>query len=1017
GQPVFREEPQNLTVVVGAAARLQCAVEGLTGETVQWAKDGLLLGPDRSLPGFPRYSMAGRQTGGEYHLKIERASLEDESLFECQVGGSESSGPLVSPPVWLTVLVPPAQCLVMVDAADEPWMFGEEYTVTCLATDAKPAAQITVFRGGVEVTEFDSSEMSGSEDKLSNTEVTVRVVAESGDNGRQFQCVANSDALLTPLKTSFTMSVLFPPQPPVIEGMDSEEVKAGTTLQLLCTSRGGNPVATLHWTKNDELLSSSWEVDKQAVVARSSVTLTVKAEDNGAQLTCESTNPASPSPLLNTITLNVVFLPSEVHVAGSLSATEGKNITLSCSTTSSRPPVLIRWWLGARQLDASSVTVTEGSHGGMVTMSNLTHTVSREENGLPLICEAFNQAVRFSRTQSNPLRVYYPPQKVWIEAPPQGTKLRSGSTLHLVCFSSGGNPPGRLTWLKDNKSAREMQTAVQSEKGVSRELVLLLQPSDNQATYQKGVVHRGQGAFVGDRRVRAHMFFPAVSVKISVTPKEVRRGQTLTLDCVAGSSNPVANISWVMGGQKLQGVPRGQQGAEFGGVSVRSRLSLQVWSAHSGRKVSCQAYSPVLAEGVNTFHTLNVLYPPEFDPDQPREVQAVEGGMALLPVKVSANPNDISYNWTHRGHFLVKERAQRHRMQPGGALEIWNVTRADAGNYTIICNNAEGENRTILCLDILYAPTITHLAVRTEADLGQPAEIVCTANANPTNPDMFSWTWLGEEEGSLSEDTQQAVQGATGRLLLPEVQRSHSGQYRCQVDNGIAPPASADVWLIVRFKPEIHKGVQWSKVASRGDGSGTAEVVCQAEGVPRVQFDWAKNGKTLDLSDPRYSEQTVRDGALHTSRVMIVNVSAALDYALFTCTASNSLGQDTLDIQLLSTDRPDPPSGLKVIGVTHHSISLQWAPGFDGGLKQSFRVRYRRKDALSSQYVDVFPPQATSFTVTGLRSATSYNLSIIALNELGESRYTDHDAMLTTVTEGQCGAGGSKYLFLEGSEL
>lgn len=51
--------------------------------------------------------------------------------------------------------------------------------------------------------------------------------------------------------------------------------------------------------------------------------------------------------------------------------------------------------------------------------------------------------------------------------------------------------------------------------------------------------------------------------------------------------------------------------------------------------------------------------------------------------------------------------------------------------------------------------------------------------------------------------------------------------------------------------PELQKGLQWRKVASRGDGTNAANVVCQAEGVPRVHFTWAKDGFLLDLGNPR----------------------------------------------------------------------------------------------------------------------------------------------------------------------
>lgn len=63
--------------------------------------------------------------------------------------------------------------------------------------------------------------------------------------------------------------------------------------------------------------------------------------------------------------------------------------------------------------------------------------------------------------------------------------------------------------------------------------------------------------------------------------------------------------------------------------------------------------------------------------------------------------------------------------------------------------------------------------------------------------------------------------------------------------------------------------------------------------------------------------------------------------------------------------------------------------------------RYRWDQSLSFQYVDVFPPGATIFTVTGLKPVTTYNFSVNALNVMGESEYADNNAVLTISTKGQ----------------
>ncbi|MGH0168675.1 UNVERIFIED_CONTAM: hypothetical protein FKN15_054981 [Acipenser sinensis] len=143
GQQAFRIQPDNVTLVEGGTGVLQCHVEGVTG-AVQWVKDGLLLGPNRSMPGFPRYSMAGDEGKGEFNLQIERVTLEDDSPYECQVGQSESSIGIISHTVWVTVLIPPGKPVIEEHSgvSEVEWVAGVEYTVSCSVTDTKPASEL-----------------------------------------------------------------------------------------------------------------------------------------------------------------------------------------------------------------------------------------------------------------------------------------------------------------------------------------------------------------------------------------------------------------------------------------------------------------------------------------------------------------------------------------------------------------------------------------------------------------------------------------------------------------------------------------------------------------------------------------------------------------------------------------------------------------------------------------------------------------------------------------------------------
>ncbi|XP_070354924.1 nephrin isoform X2 [Equus asinus] len=1071
--------PENMTVVEGAAAELRCGVSA-PGSAVQWAKDGLLLGPDRRVPGFPRYRLEGDPARGEFHLHIEACNLSDDAEYECQVSRSETGPELVSPRVILSVLVPPKVLQLTPEAGSTvTWVAGQEYEVSCVSGDAKPAPDITFVQSGQVIPDISANVNAGSQEKLFITEAKVRVTPQSSDNGQLLVCEGSSPALDTPIKVSVTMNVLFPPGPPVIEwpGLDEGHVRAGQTLELLCMARGGNPPATLQWLKNGQPLSTAWGTEHAHSVARSMLVMMVQPEDHGARLSCEAHNSVSTKIQERGVMLQVTFPPSAITILGSASQSENKNVTLSCITKSSRPRVLLRWWLGWRQLQPTEETVMDGLHGGHISMSNLTFLVRREDNGLTLTCEAFSDAFTketFKKTLT--LNVKYPAQKLWIEGPPVGQRLRAGTRVRLVCLAIGGNPDPTLTWYKDSRTVTEprppqeprrvqLGSLEKSGSTFSRELVLVTGPSDNQAKFtckagqlsaSTQFVVQCEGARPGEARAgwprrgpsrrragdsrcrsagtrrpagdagrpagpgveaereqagppphlgpslrRPALEVPPTNVTILANASALRPGEALNLTCVSVSSNPPVNLSWDKEGERLEGVAARARSAPFRGSAAARSVLLRMSSRDHGHRVTCRAHSAELRETVSAFYRLNVLYPPEFLGEQVLVVTAVEQGEALLPVSVSANPAPEAFNWTFRGYRLSPAGGPRHRILSGGALQLWNVTRADDGLYQLHCQNSEGTAEALVRLDVHYAPTIRALQDPTEVNVGGSVDIVCTVDANPILPGMFQWERLGEEEEDRSlDDMEMTSKGSTGCLQIRQAKLTQAGAYQCIADNGVAPPARGLVRLVVRFAPQVEHPTPLSKVAAAGDSTSSATLHCRARGVPNVVFTWTKNGVPLDLQDPRYTEHTYHQGGVHSSLLTIANVSAAQDYALFTCTATNPLGSDHINIQLVSISRPDPPSGLKVVSMTPYSVGLEWKPGFDGGLPQRFQIRYEALGTPGFLYVDVLPPQATTFTLTGLQPSTRYRVWLLASNALGDSGLADKGSQIPITTPG-----------------
>ncbi|XP_032470334.1 nephrin isoform X5 [Phocoena sinus] len=903
--------PENLTVVEGAAAELWCGVSA-PGSTVQWAKDGLLLGPDPRIPSFPRYRLQGDPTKGEFHLHIEACDLSDDAGYECQVSRSETGPELVSPRVILSILVPPKVLQLTPEAGSTvTWVAGQEYLVSCVSGDAKPAPDITFLLSGQTISDISANVNEGSQEKLFTTEATARVTPQSSDNGQLLVCEGSSPALDTPIKASITMNVLFPPGPPVIEwpGLDEGHARAGQNLELLCMARGGNPLATLQWLKNGQPVSTAWGTEHTQAVARSMLVMIVRPEDHGARLSCEAYNSVSTDIQERGVTLQVTFPPSAITILGSASQSENKNVTLSCITKSSRPRVLLRWWLGWRQLLSTEETVIDGLHGGYISMSNLTFLARREDNGLTLTCEAFSEAfTKETFKKSLALNVKYPAQKLWIEGPPEGQRLRAGTRVRLVCLAIGGNPDPSLTWYKDSRTVTEprppqeprrvqLGNLEKSGSTFSRELVLISGPSDNQAKF---TCKAGQLSASTQLVVQ----FPPTNVTILANASALRPGDALNLTCVSVSSNPPVNLSWDKEGERLEGVAATPRSAPFKGSAAARSVLLRMSSRDHGHRVTCRAHSTELRETVSAFYRLNVLYPPEFLGEQVLMVTAVEQGEALLPVSVSANPAPEAFNWTFRGYRLSPAGGPRHRILSGGALQLWNVTRADDGLYQLHCQNSEGTAEALVRLDVHYAPIIRALQDPTEVNIGGSVDIVCTVDANPILPEMFNWERLvriqplGEEEEDQSlDDMEKISKGSTGRLRIHHAKLTQAGAYQCIVDNGVAPPARGLVRLVVRC-------------------------------------------------------------------------------------------------------RPDPPLGLKVVSMTPYSVGLEWKPGFDGGLPQSFQVRYEALGTPGFLYMNVLPPQATTFTLTGLQPSTRYRVWLLASNALGDSGIADKGSQISVTTPG-----------------
>jgi len=222
---------------------------------------------------------------------------------------------------------------------------------------------------------------------------------------------------------------------------------------------------------------------------------------------------------------------------------------------------------------------------------------------------------------------------------------------------------------------------------------------------------------------------------------------------------------------------------------------------------------------------------------------------------------------------------------------------------------------------------------------------------------------------------------------------------------------------------------------SATDSGQTARIVCRARATPNVTFTWSRESSVItnvattttlspdhrnqhfsSTSKPTRSrtrsstmssidaqqarqqaefqakyeiEPTVQLDLVTYQSVLLVSAVSSADFGHYECVARNELGFDAITITLNRTSAPDAPLALRVINITQTAVTLRWIPGFDGGIGQSFRIRYKNvKDDASFTYRDVFPVDVTAMSVANLMPDSEYTFAIMAWNELGQSQFT-----------------------------
>ncbi|XP_015244009.1 PREDICTED: kin of IRRE-like protein 3 isoform X7 [Cyprinodon variegatus] len=234
------------------------------------------------------------------------------------------------------------------------------------------------------------------------------------------------------------LTVLVPPDDPVISGGPVVSLRAGDPLNLTCHADNAKPAASIIWIRNGEVLNGAMysKVSTETLFRdgrrESSVSRLYLSPSNietGQQIICKASNKAVPNGKETSVTIDIQHLPLVNLSVEPQPVLEGNLVKFQCSAKANPPVSLYRWAKGGNILKE----VSGDTYEVLVDHSFFTEPVS---------CEVTNSLG--STNVSRNVDVYFGPR---MAAEPQSLQVDLGSDAVFNCAWTG-NPSLTIVWMK-----------------------------------------------------------------------------------------------------------------------------------------------------------------------------------------------------------------------------------------------------------------------------------------------------------------------------------------------------------------------------------------------------------------------------------------------------------------------------------------------------------------------------------------------------------------------------------------
>ncbi|XP_032292770.1 cell adhesion molecule Dscam1 isoform X17 [Drosophila virilis] len=568
----------------------------------------------------------------------------------------------------------------------------------------------------------------------------------------------------------------------------------------------------------------------------------------------------------------------------------------------------------------------------------------------------------------------------------QEETMEPGPSVFLKCVA-GGNPTPEISWELDGKKiANNDRYQVGQYVTVNGDVVSYLNITSVHAN-DGGLYKCIAKSKVGVAEHSAKLNVYGLPYIRQMEKKAIVAGETLIVTCpVAGY--PIDSIVWERDNRPLP-INRKQK------VFPNGTLIIENVERNSDQATyTCVAKNQ---EGYSARGSLEVqvMVLPRIIPFAFEEGPAQVGQYLTLHCSVPVGDLPMQIEWTLNGQSIGEQLGISTSSvgSRSSVLTIEAVEASHAGNFTCHAKNLAGHQRFTTLLNVYVPPRWILEPTDKAFAQGSDAKVECKADGFP-KPQVTWKKAVGDTPGEYKDlKKSDNIRVEEGTLHIDNIQKTNEGYYLCEAINGIGSGLSAVIMVSVQAPPEFTEKLR-NQTARRGE---PAVLQCEAKGEKPIGILWNMNNMRLDpKNDNRY---TIREEILSAGVMSSLSIKRTerSDSALFTCVATNAFGSDDASINMIVQEVPEMPYALKVLDKSGRSVQLSWAQPYDGNSPLNRYIIEFKRSRASWDEIDrvMVPGHTTEAQVQKLSPATTYNIRIVAENEIGSSQSSEAVTIIT----------------------